>query len=48
MSKIVMVIGLLFLPVAAIIFVFVLLGGKSAREGKSLFLQEYDEQDIYG
>lgn len=48
MSRIVKVMGLLFLPLAAIIFISYLLGGKSAREGKSFFIQEFDEQDIYG
>ena len=48
MSRIVKVIGLLFLPVAAIIFLFAMLDGKSSKTGKSTYVQEYDEQDIYG
>ena len=48
MSRLVKVIGLLFLPVAAIIFLFAMLSGKSRKNGKSIFVQEYDEQDIYG
>lgn len=48
MSKALKLIGLLFLPVAVIIFMFTLLGGKSGRNGKSPFLHEYDEQNIYG
>ncbi len=48
MSRLVKMIGLLFLPIAAIIFLFALLGGKQRKNGKSVFVQEYDEQDIYG
>ena len=48
MSKFLKVIGLLFLPVAAIIFMFALFNGKPAKRGKGLFVQEFDEQNIYG
>jgi hypothetical protein len=48
MSRVVKVIGLLFLPVAAIVFLFAMLGSKSGKDEKSTFVQEYDEQDIYG
>lgn len=48
MSKAVKLIGLLFFPVAVIIFVFAFLGGRPGKDGKHLFLHEYDEQNIYG
>ncbi len=48
MSRALKLIGLLFLPVAVIIFIFTLLGGKTGRNGNSMFLHEYDEQNIYG
>ncbi len=48
MSKIVKLVGILFLPVAVIIFIFAFLGGRAGEKGKDLFLQEYDEQNIYG
>ncbi len=48
MNKIVKMIGLLFLPIAAIIFLAALLDGKAGKNRKKMFLQEYDEQDIYG
>lgn len=48
MSRLIKVMGLLFLPVAAIVVVFALLNGKTRKNGKSLFVQEFDEQNIYG
>jgi hypothetical protein len=48
MSRLIKVIGLLFLPVAALVFIFALLSGKAAKGGKGLFVQEFDEQNIYG
>ncbi len=48
MSKFLKVIGLIFLPVAALIFVFALLNGSAGKSGKGFFIKEYDEQNIYG
>ena len=48
MSKLLKVIGLLFLPIAAIVLVFTILNGRTSKSGKSFFIQEYDEQNIYG
>ncbi len=48
MSRLFKVIGLLFLPVAALVVMFAFLSGKPGKSAKSHFLQEYDEQNIYG
>ncbi len=48
MSKLVKLIGLLFLPVAVIAFVVALFYGKPGKNRKSFFIQEFDEQNIYG
>ncbi len=47
MSKLIKVIGLLFLPLAALLFVFAFIA-KTGKNGKNVFVQEYDEQNIYG
>jgi hypothetical protein len=48
MNKFLKIAGLLFLPVAAIVFAFALLNGGAGKRGKSFFIKEYDEQNIYG
>lgn len=48
MSKFLKILGLIFLPVAALIFVFALLGDGTGKHGKNFFIKEYDEQNIYG
>jgi hypothetical protein len=48
MSKFFKVLGLLFLPVAAIILLFAVLNGKSGRNGNGFYIKEFDEQNIYG
>lgn len=48
MSKLVKLVGLVFLPVAVIAFAIAFFYGKPGKGGKSFFLQEFDEQDIYG
>lgn len=48
MSKFLKIIGLIFLPVAAVIFVFTFLNGNADKSGKGFFIKEYDEQNIYG
>ncbi|HEY9165383.1 MAG TPA: hypothetical protein VIS48_04420 [Candidatus Kryptonia bacterium] len=48
MSKFMKVVGLLFLPIAAILIVAAMLNGRAGKIGKGFFIQEYDEQNIYG
>jgi len=48
MNKFLKIVGLLFLPVAAIVFVFALINGGAGKQGKGFFIKEYDEQNIYG
>lgn len=48
MSKAIKLIGLLFLPLAVIIFILTFLGNKPGKNAKDFFLHEYDEQNIYG
>ena len=48
MSKFLKFIGLLFLPIAAVILLFAVLNGKTVKDGKSFFVQEFDDQNIYG
>lgn len=48
MSSFLKVLGLFFLPIAAFFFAFALLNGKANKVGKGFFIQEYDEQNIYG
>lgn len=48
MSSLLKVLGLLFLPIAAFFFALAILNGKSSRVGKGFFIQEFDEQNIYG
>ncbi len=48
MNRLIKVIGLIFLPVAAILFVLALLSGRDGKTGKNFFIQEYDDQNIYG
>lgn len=48
MSKLVKLVGLLFLPIAVIAFMAALFYGKPGKSGKGVFIQEFDEQNIYG
>jgi hypothetical protein len=48
MSKFVKILGLIFLPVAAIVFVFAFLSNNAGKSNRSFFIREYDEQNIYG
>jgi hypothetical protein len=48
MSNFMKVLGLIFLPLAAIVFVFAMLNGGAGKSGKNFFIKEYDEQNIYG
>ncbi len=48
MSKVLKLLGLLFLPIAVLVFVFAIFYGRTGKSGKNFFLQEYDEQNIYG
>ena len=48
MSKFLKILSLIFLPLAAIVFVLALLGGVAGKHGKNFFIKEYDEQNIYG
>lgn len=48
MSNFLKIIGFVFLPVAAILFLFALLNGETGKSGKNFFIKEYDEQNIYG
>ncbi|MGO9481015.1 MAG: hypothetical protein ACLP05_04435 [Candidatus Kryptoniota bacterium] len=48
MSKFLKFIGLLFLPIAALVFLFAILNSKAGKSGKNLFIQEFDDQNIYG
>ncbi|HUI30962.1 MAG TPA: hypothetical protein VLX91_12175 [Candidatus Acidoferrales bacterium] len=48
MGKFLKIIGLIFLPIAALVFVFALVNGGSGKSGRNFFIKEYDEQNIYG
>jgi hypothetical protein len=48
MSKFLKILSLIFLPLAALVFVLALLGGATGKHGKNFFIKEYDEQNIYG
>ncbi|MFZ1081376.1 MAG: hypothetical protein WAO19_05555 [Candidatus Kryptoniota bacterium] len=48
MSKFLKFIGLLFLPIAVVVFLFAILNGNANKSGKNFFIQEFDEQNIYG
>ncbi len=48
MSKFLKILGLIFLPMAALVFAFALLSGGAGKHGKNFFIKEYDEQNIYG
>jgi len=48
MSTFVKVVGLIFLPLAAIVLIFTMLNSGSGKSGRGFFIKEYDEQNIYG
>jgi len=48
MNKFLKILGLIFLPVAALVVIFAALSGGTGKHGKSFFIKEYDEQNIYG
>ena len=48
MGKLLKIVGLIFLPVVALAFVFTLLNSGAGKSSKSFFIKEYDEQNIYG
>ncbi len=48
MNKIIKLVGLLFLPLAILIFVVSFFNTRTPRSGKGFFIQEFDEQNIYG
>lgn len=47
MSKALKLLGLLFLPVAVIVFALAMFYGRTNKNGKNFFVKEYDEQNIY-
>jgi len=48
MTKLIKMIGLLFLPVAAVVLIVTMFNARLGKGTKNIFIQEYDEQDIYG
>lgn len=41
-------IGLLFFPLALLILIVSFMNARSSKPGKGFFVQEFDEQNIYG
>ncbi len=48
MNKLIKLIGIFLLPIAALIFVLSFVNLKTSKRGKEFFIKEFDEQNIYG
>ncbi len=48
MNSFLKIVGLIFLPVALLVFLFAIISGGAGKQGKNFFIKEFDEQNIYG